>query len=198
MTASIRIPIYGCLDDERIRRSTASRIGRKPALAYSPIDRITIFFICALEFTDNGYGFGFAWGDYDSDGDLDIYLPNSGMRGYCKLFRNEVGDDNHWFKVDLVGVISNADGIGARVHLFIGGNEQIREVTGAGSALPGRRMTRPCFVSSPRNDSPEDIQLTSVYPPYDVSVMARVTERAWRRTASDGIGPSFENREFSR
>jgi len=40
---------------------------------------------------DTGKGNGVAWGDYDNDGDLDLYLAN--WQSSNKLFRNE-GDDN--------------------------------------------------------------------------------------------------------
>ena len=39
-------------------------------------------------------GRGTAVGDYDSDGDLDILLLNSGQRAV--LLRNEGGNANHW------------------------------------------------------------------------------------------------------
>jgi hypothetical protein len=78
---------------------------------------------------DTGYGMGFAWGDYDVDGDLDIYVPNAGLWQTCRLFRNEIGDDNNWLKIDLTGVVSNKNGIGARLRIVAGGVSQIREVT---------------------------------------------------------------------
>jgi hypothetical protein len=39
---------------------------------------------------DTGHGIGVAWGDYDNDGDLDLYLANDRYSGN-KLFRNEGG-----------------------------------------------------------------------------------------------------------
>lgn len=81
--------------------------------------------------TDNGcYGRGGVWADYDRDGDLDLYLSNtygSGCRS--RLFRNEVGDNNHWLQAKLVGTISNKNSIGARVRIVAGGKQQIREIS---------------------------------------------------------------------
>ncbi len=72
---------------------------------------------------------GQASADYDGDGDLDIYVMHDGSPGN-KLLRNEVGSANHWLHVDLVGGDSNRSGIGARVRVVVGGQSQIREVSG--------------------------------------------------------------------
>ena len=74
--------------------------------------------------------------DYDSDGFLDLLVANGdGPRtpltdnAPYQLFRNQ-GNENHWFQIDLEGVQSNRDGIGAQVFLTAGGVTQLREQSG--------------------------------------------------------------------
>ncbi len=77
---------------------------------------------------DGGDGRGAAFADYDGDGLVDLYLANSD--GTNRLFHNEYQQRNHWLKVKLAGVYSNAAGIGARVRIVAGGLSQIREISG--------------------------------------------------------------------
>jgi hypothetical protein len=77
---------------------------------------------------DAGDGKGVAWGDFDNDGLSDLYLANSG--GANRLYHNEYQNHNHWLQVRLVGVYSNAAGIGARVRVVTGTDVQIREISG--------------------------------------------------------------------
>jgi len=80
------------------------------------------------------YNMGFAWGDYDNDGDLDLYVTGYAAPG-SHLYRNEIGQNNNWIKIELSGNISNKMGIGARVRVVTGSLSQIREVTsGSGYA----------------------------------------------------------------
>ena len=74
-------------------------------------------------------GYGVAWGDYDNDGDLDLYCTYRGA-GSNVLLRNEAAAGNHWLQVRLEGTISNASAIGARVRIVSGGQSQVREVSG--------------------------------------------------------------------
>jgi hypothetical protein len=74
--------------------------------------------------------------DYDQDGFLDIFVTNGFdptspfvEQGPHQLFRNQ-GNDNHWLQIDLEGVISNRDGIGAIITLDAGGRRQIRDQVG--------------------------------------------------------------------
>jgi len=90
---------------------------------------------------DTGTSYGVAWGDYDNDGDLDLYLANMTPSGSNKLFRNDQTTGNHWLHVDLVGVVSNRSGIGARVRVVAGGASQIREVSGGSGYLSQNSLT---------------------------------------------------------
>ena len=56
-----------------------------------------------------------AYADYDGDGDLDMFIVNYNQQ--VKLFRNDNNNGNNWLIVDLQGVSSNRDGIGARLEL---------------------------------------------------------------------------------
>jgi hypothetical protein len=67
---------------------------------------------------------GVAYGDYDSDGDLDILISNNGVKpgfGRPWLLRNDGGNQNNFLRVKTVGVQSNRDGIGAKVIVKAGG-----------------------------------------------------------------------------
>jgi hypothetical protein len=77
---------------------------------------------------DLGVSIGASWGDYDSDGRLDLYVANFGQAD--RLYRNTTDEGNHWLHLDLIGSTSNRSAIGARVRLVAGGVLQIREVSG--------------------------------------------------------------------
>lgn len=81
---------------------------------------------------DVWYNFCAALGDYDNDGDMDLYLTRTGdifgdVGPSDELFRNN-GNDNHWLHIKTVGTQSNRDGIGARVTVKAGNLSQIRDV----------------------------------------------------------------------
>jgi hypothetical protein len=64
-------------------------------------------------------GRGSTFADIDGDGDLDVLIAENG--GPAHLFRNDGGDRNHWLRLDLRGIISNRDAIGARVQVEANG-----------------------------------------------------------------------------
>jgi hypothetical protein len=81
-----------------------------------------------------GRGDTVATADYDRDGFLDLFVSNGAgaaplALGPHQLFRN-LGNSNHWIEIDLKGVLSNRDGIGARVLVTAGGVTQLREQAG--------------------------------------------------------------------
>ncbi|MBC8231816.1 CRTAC1 family protein [bacterium] len=74
-----------------------------------------------------------ACGDYDDDGDIDVFIGNNGDTPY--LLRNDGGNKNNWLKIKTVGVKSNKDGIGARITVKSGSLIQIREVSSGSSYI---------------------------------------------------------------
>jgi len=61
-------------------------------------------------------GYGGACTDINNDGNLDIFVINSGRFGGNQLFLNE-SDGGNWITVKLVGTKSNRSGIGSRVEV---------------------------------------------------------------------------------
>ncbi len=85
------------------------------------------------QFNPKGVGRGVATGDYDTDGDLDLIIVNSGEKP--RLLRNDGGNKNNWLHIRTVGVQSNRDGVGAHIKIITGDLHQIREVTAGSSYL---------------------------------------------------------------
>jgi hypothetical protein len=74
-------------------------------------------------FQEERVGRGAAFGDYDNDGDVDVFIVNLNDRGV--LLRNEGGNANSWVQLRLVGRTSNRDGVGARVTIEAAGTRQV-------------------------------------------------------------------------
>ena len=113
----------------------------------------------ALQFTDIAMAVGadddkdargMATADFDNDGDLDIVINNnpgdSGdpQRARAVLLRNNVGQQRSWLAVELEGVESNRDAVGALVTIERNGEKQVRLVT-AGSGFSSQHSARLYF-----------------------------------------------------
>lgn len=81
---------------------------------------------------NTGNSFGAACGDYDNDGQLDIYVANR-LNQQNFLFRNITGNNNKWITVKCAGVTSNKAAVGTKVRIkaVINGQPiwQMQEVT---------------------------------------------------------------------
>lgn len=90
---------------------------------------------------DGSRNSGCAWGDYDNDGFLDLFLANFYNEDNF-LYHND-GNANRWLKVKLVGTLSNRAAIGAkvRVRASLSGTAywQLREI-GGGSGYAGQNL----------------------------------------------------------
>jgi len=76
---------------------------------------------------------GLAVGDYDNDGDLDVLIINNGAAPL--LLRNEGGNCNNWFGLQLVASRSNPGAVGAIITWEAGGVKHRRLKTAGGSYL---------------------------------------------------------------
>ena len=80
-------------------------------------------------------GRGAAWGDFDKDGFLDLFITNGEdntdfNEGPQFLFHNG-GNGNTWLEIKPVGTISNRQGLGVKVTIQVGSAVQYREQNGA-------------------------------------------------------------------
>ena len=85
--------------------------------------------------TDRGDTAGAAWGDYDNDGFLDLFVCFGAFSRHTNALYHNNGNTNHWIKIRCVGTTSNRSAIGTRIRVkaTIAGTErwQLRQITGS-------------------------------------------------------------------
>ena len=83
---------------------------------------------------DAGYSYGFSWGDWDSDGDLDIFIAKTYGENENNAAYTNNGNSNKWLEVKCIGRTSNRSAIGTKIKIksIINGNTvwQMREIDG--------------------------------------------------------------------
>ncbi len=90
-------------------------------------------------------GHGVAMGDWDRDGNLDIFIEMGGAidgdEFHNIMFQNP-GNSHSWISVRLIGVQSNRSAIGARIKVTTAGNspQTIHRVVSSGSSFGGNPL----------------------------------------------------------
>lgn len=88
-------------------------------------------------------------GDYDNDGDLDLFAlggaTSVGAKSDRGLYKNELANGNHWLQVSLTGTNSNTTGVGAVVWLeakIQGTDRRLRREVSAQNSFMGHNAQR--------------------------------------------------------
>jgi hypothetical protein len=66
---------------------------------------------------DPGYSYGFAWGDWDADGDLDIFTARTYNENQNNSAFLNNGNNNKWIEIKLTGTPTNRSAIGTKVRV---------------------------------------------------------------------------------
>jgi len=66
--------------------------------------------------TDGNYKMGVLWGDFDNDGDIDLFTARNNFYGGNNNLYLNLGSSNKWVNIRCIGIISNKSAIGAKVY----------------------------------------------------------------------------------
>lgn len=101
----------------------------------------SFYFLSQLGREQNTYGsYGAATADFDLDGKIDIAIANHGAEDGNQLFKN-TSPDRNYIGIKLKGQQSNADGVGARVELYMGDKVKV-DFVNAGSGYASQNSKR--------------------------------------------------------
>lgn len=78
-------------------------------------------------------GRGAAFGDYDNDGDIDIFINHSNQP--ATLLRNDGGNSKNWVTIHAIGTQSNSSGFGTKITVKAGTLSIVKEVHSGSSYL---------------------------------------------------------------
>ena len=94
-------------------------------------------------------GHGVSFGDFERDGDQDIFVQVGGFYpgdGFVNALYENPGHDNRWLAVKLVGTKSNRAAIGARIRVGVadrsGSNRVVYATVGSGGSFGASTLTQ--------------------------------------------------------
>lgn len=90
-----------------------------------------------LNGTDMGSSLCNVVGDFDHDGLMDIFVSNENHEPIV-IYKNQNQQHNDWIKLRLKGIISNRDGIGAWIHVYMDDDRVLRRYTDSGKGFLGQ------------------------------------------------------------
>lgn len=86
-----------------------------------------------------GSGRGLATGDYDNDGDIDLFWAQTSGNPVNKnklvVYRNDLSDQHNYVKVKLKGIDANPQGYHSLIYFYVGDKAYLRQVDGGSSYL---------------------------------------------------------------
>ena len=93
----------------------------------------------SLLFGEKAQHRGVAFGDLDGDGRVDAVVTR--LNETAVLYRNTLGEGNHWLGIELTGTKANRDGLGTLIKVTAGGRAQWNHATTSTGYLSSSEKT---------------------------------------------------------